>query len=215
MYINIHSHHAPEPNVFTLQNLDREGDYSPENGFFSFGLHPWFIPTQDWMAAFERIKTISLHRNVLAIGECGLDPFSETPMITQEEVFVAQLRWASEIKKPLIIHCVRMYGQLLQLLKKHHVPVPVIFHGFNRNSRLAHQIIDAGHWLSFGKALTQPAMRDLFNNMPQDRIFLETDDAAMPIARLYKEAAQIKNISQEELSLQLKKNLHTVFNVIV
>lgn len=201
--------------MFTIQNLDKEGDYSPEKGFFSVGMHPWFIPAQDWMAAFERIKTISLHRNVLAIGECGLDPFSETPINIQEEVFVAQLRWAAEIKKPLVVHCVRMYGQLLHLLKKQNVTVPVIFHGFNRNSRLAHQIIDAGHWLSFGKALTQPAMRDMLNALPLNRIFLETDDASMPIERLYKEAAQIKNISQEELSLQLGKNLHTVFNVIV
>ena len=153
--------------------------------------------------------------HVIAIGECGLDKVCKTSFPLQQEVFIAQLLWANEINKPLIIHCVKAFDEILGLLKKHSIKVPVIFHGFNKNRLLAEKIIQQGHWLSFGKALQQPAMQQIFASLPTNKIFLETDDAAINIQQIYLAATSLKNISMEQLNLQLTKNVHAVFNITV
>ena len=212
MYINIHSHHPQQPGEWAIRSLYRDFEESAAPGNYSIGLHPWYIHNENWKRDFELLKRFSENTNVLAIGECGLDKACSTAYHLQEAVFIAQLLWANENGKPLIIHCVRAYEEILNLLKKHKNRVPVLFHGFNKNSTLAGRIISEGHWLSFGKALFSPDMRNVFSNVPSEKIFLESDDATISIKSLYEQAAEIKKISLDKLSLQLEKNVQTVFN---
>ena len=213
MYINIHSHHRGTENQFVIQNLVNLFEENQETGYYSVGLHPWHLDASTWQQHFTQLKKISKARNVVAIGECGLDRICSTDYNLQKEVFLAQLLWANEIKKPLIIHCVRAYEDLLQLITKYNNKVPVIFHGFNKNMLLAKKILDAGHWISFGKALMYAQLSEVFYSIPSDRYFLETDDSAISIEQVYKTATAIKNISSDTLDLQLRKNVEKVFNI--
>ena len=213
MYINIHSHHQATENQFVIQNLINPFDENQEKGYYSAGLHPWHIDAGTWQQHFAQLKKISKARKVVAIGECGLDKICSTDFILQKEVFLAQLVWANEIKKPLIIHCVRAYDEILLLLKMNNNKIPVIFHGYNRNVYLAKKILDAGHWISFGKALIQSKLDEVFFSIPGDRYFLETDDSAISIEQVYRAATAIKNISSDTLDLQLRKNVEKVFNI--
>ena len=111
----------------------------------------------------------------------------------------------------MIIHCVRAYAEVQQLLQQQHNTVPVVFHGFNKNEILAKQLIDKGYYLSFGKVLQQPAMQQVIQKLPADKIFLETDDATVEIETIYAWAAQALQIDILSLSLQIKKNAATVF----
>jgi TatD DNase family protein len=211
VYINIHSHKPATTNEWLIQNLYTDFEKTLLPGYYSTGIHPWYI-NAEWETAFSLLKKYSQHDNVLAIGECGLDKVCKTDFNLQQEVFLKQLFWANEIKKPMILHCVRAYDEIPGLLKKHHNQVPVIFHGFNKNEAVAEKIIADGHWISFGKALFQPAIKKVFAQIPLDKIFLETDDAAISIKMIYTEAAAIKQVSEETLSLQLIKNVKAVFN---
>ena len=89
------------------------------------------------MKDLSALKIFSKTDSVLAIGECGLDKACDTNFKLQQQVFTTQVNWANEIKKPLIIHCVRAYGEVLSLLQKNNNKVPVIFHGFNKNGAVA------------------------------------------------------------------------------
>jgi len=215
LFFNIHSHLPAGPKEFVLQNLYKNFEEANIPGYYAAGLHPWYINAATWQNEMETLKTISPLKNILAIGECGLDKVCKTDFALQQQVFIAQLLWANEINKPLIIHCVRTHEALLQLLKKYHNKVPVIFHGFNKNRVLAQKTLDEGYWLSFGKSVYQPVHAEVFRLIPVDRIFLETDDASIDIQSIYKMAASIKNLTIEELSLQIQKNAATVFKVIV
>lgn len=212
LYINIHSHHPPAINEWAIQNLYKAFERSLLPGFYSVGLHPWYIHPEKWKNDFNDLKKFAEGQTVLAIGECGLDKVCNTNFKLQEEAFVAQIRFANEINKPLIIHCVRAYEEVLFLLHEHNNKVPVIFHGFNKNQALAEKIINHGYWISFGKALFQANIKNTFAILPLNQVFLETDDADTGIKMIYTEAASIKNISEETLSLQLIKNVQTVFN---
>ena len=159
----------------------------------------------------KALEQFSNNKNVLAIGECGLDKICTTGFLLQQHVFAAQIGLANKINKPLIIHCVKAYEEVVQQLQQNNNRVPVIFHGFNKNKILAQQLIHKGFYLSFGKALQQPAMQELIKILPADKIFLETDDAAVNIEMIYLLATQALQLDVNSLSLQIKKNAATVF----
>ena len=207
-YINIHTHHQPQADELAIQNLYKDFEQTKSKGFYSIGLHPWYI-TADWKNEFEQLKHYASHQHVKAIGECGLDKLADTDLELQQEVFVQQIQLANQINKPLLIHCVKAYDEVLLQLKQ--AQVPAVFHGFNKSKELALQIIKAGHYLSFGKALLQPQMQEVLRIVPKERFFLETDDASVSIEMLFKTAAAIFSIDEESLSLQLEKNAQHFF----
>jgi len=215
LFINIHSHNKPGINEWCIINLYRDFDETKKQGHYSIGLHPWYIQEENWQQDLKDLEKYYNQETVLAIGECGLDKVCKTAFSLQEEVFVSQINLANKINKPLIIHCVRAFDEILLLLKKHRNKVPVIFHGFNKNLSLAEKLVAAGHWLSFGKSILHKDKRSAFASIPLDKIFFETDDASTGIDNIYITAAEIKNISIEELSSQLSKNLFTVFNITI
>ena len=214
MFINIHTHRPHKNGTWSIQNLFKDFDSIGSLFYYSVGIHPWHIDENTIATELAKVKMASELKNVLAIGECGLDRVCKTPYKLQEKIFIEQLLWANEIAKPLIIHCVRAHREILFLLKEYNNLAPVIFHGFNNNEEIANSIIDAGHMISFGKSLMYPNAENVFSKIPIENIFLETDDNEIIIDDIYKQAAKIKNISTERLSLQIQKNRNKVFNKI-
>jgi TatD DNase family protein len=209
-YVDVHTHRKlKETRGWYIQNLYSRFEQVQQPGLYSVGLHPWYVPVQ-WQHAFDEVKKWSVHEHVLALGECGLDKICDTDFVLQQQVFAQHIAWANTLGKPLIIHCVKAFEETLLALK--HSKVPAIFHGFNKSRELALQIIGAGHYLSFGKALGQPRMQQLLQSIPLERIFLETDDSDIGIQQVYQMAAAAYNIDELSLSLQLRQNVKTVFN---
>lgn len=209
-YINIHTHQPQQPDELAIQNLYNQFEKVEEQGYYSIGLHPWYIAA-DWEKELEQLKHYAIHPHVKAMGECGLDKVCSTDFTLQQQVFEKQIQLANSVKRPLILHCVKAYEEVLQQLKP--ATVPVVFHGFNKSKELALQIIHAGYYLSFGKALLQPHMQEVVKRIPLDKLFLETDAAAEPIETIYRTAAAILSIDEVSLSLQLQKNAAAVFNL--
>ncbi len=149
----------------------------------------------------------------MAIGECGLDKICETDFALQEQLFVLQIELANKIQKPLIIHCVKAFDEVLRLLKVNNNRVPVIFHGFHKSVETAFQITRQGYYLSFGKALLHQRMQEMLAKLPLTNCFLETDDASINIETMYELAASAFSIDKDSLSLQLQKNAAKVFNL--
>ncbi len=216
MFINIHTHQQNIHNqqeCWNLINVDKKFNESNPVFNYSLGIHPWHIDIQKIQDDLSRLKMASHKSNVLAIGECGLDKICEVSYKLQQEVFKEQIIWANDIAKPLIIHCVRAYEDVLQMLKDNRNIMPVIFHGFNKNEMIAQKIIQSGYYISFGKDITKIELEKTIVAIPLDKIFLETDDSNIPIENIYKELSKIRNIPQRQLILQIQKNLKTVFNI--
>jgi TatD DNase family protein len=92
------------------------------------------------------------------------------------------------------------------------VKVPMIIHGFSKNEQVAKQIIDNGFYISFGKYLMQkPELKSVFQSIPNDRFFLETDTITEPLTEVYQLAADYKNIKLTEIIETVKTNFTTVF----
>lgn len=198
-------HHNPQKND-GIYNLNL-GEMIPEK-YFSVGIHPKDID-ENWENNLEKIKEISLHQNCLAIGECGLDGLITVKENLQQTVFEKQILWANEIKKPVIIHCVKRFSQLIFFQKI--AKVPLIIHGFNKKKSIADEMLRHGFYLSFGKSvLYNLSLQTIFKNLPLEKIFLETDDTDFEISELYQKAAEIKKISVEKLQEKMCENLETL-----
>lgn len=212
MFYNVHTHHAiTDKEVFCVENISSEFNQDLTGRHVSVGLHPWYLDEGTWPEELTILQMNAAKSEVLAIGECGLDKLTAAAWDLQLKVFRQQIKLAEELNKPLIIHCVKAFQEVLTELRG--VKVPVIFHGINNKRTVMRPIIDSGHYLSFGKSLLSniESVRDTFMATPLDRIFLETDDAMTDIREIYKSASLIKEISEKEIVLQLEKNFETVF----
>lgn len=212
LYINIHSHTKSQSNgQLVIHNHYKDFETIDTMQIHSIGLHPWYIAEPNWQQQFELLKKYSHSTYAVAIGECGLDKVCNTDFRLQQKVFLRQVGWANEINKPLIIHCVKAFDEVLKQLKLGNNKVPVIFHGFNKNGTLAKQLIEHEYYLSFGKALQNKSMQAIFATVPKEQIFLETDDADIGIEKIYDYAAASINIDVNTLSLQIAKNAELIF----
>jgi len=138
---------------------------------------------------------------VVAVGEAGLDKLVETPMDIQVEVFKEQAVLAEELRKPLIIHCVKAWDELLIVKKKINPQVQWIIHGFRGNRQLAAQLIAQGFGLSFGRNFNQEALQIAW---PQ-HLFAETDEADITIRDVYLRLSDSLNIPTETFASILEK----------
>lgn len=209
-YIDVHTHHsANREGLLSIRSWHEQFDEA--QGYCSMGLHPWYL--QDLPGQMAALEQYAVQPHVLAIGECGLDKVCATPWPLQEEAFRLQIALAMRLGKPLIIHCVRAYTEVIAMLRG--IKIPVVIHGFRKRPELAANLLQQGYYLSFGNALTgsESTAAASLAAMPPDRFFLETDDAALPVENIYEAAARIRKTDPDTLILQLQKNFKTVFTI--
>ncbi len=216
-YINIHTHRDfPDfENTIRIQNIFPEEDLP--SGLFSVGIHPWNAnrTSNETWKIFNRKAS---HPRCIAIGESGLDKQNSYKSFWNEQiiVFQKQIDWANQLKKPMIIHCVKCYDILLHFREKGRTPW--IIHGFSKGPELARQIIKFKQtYLSFGHLLLNPESKasKTIQNVPLDKIFFETDDKTIRIQEIYRKATQILNLEEEILKQQILTNFQKVFGDII
>lgn len=212
-FFNLHTHHySNQSDVLELGNqYPQEFNASIPN--YSIGIHPWHIVEDRIDADLEIIESKLKDEKCLAIGECGLDKRIEIPIALQQMVFKKQLVLAEKYRKPVVIHCVAAFQEVIAIKKKMAISVPMIIHGFSKNKETADQLIANEFYISFGKYLLRnSALELIFKNIPNERLFLETDTVEEGIAAVYELAAKYKNIEIEEMKLIINANFNTVFN---
>lgn len=209
-YYDIHTHQpSVHPKDIAIVNtiIKEDCEFCLPAAYCSVGIHPWYIyNVREQLSCLESIISAS---NVVAIGEAGLDKLAETSLAIQQEVFLEQVELAEEKSKPLIIHCVKAWAELIAARKMVKPQMPWIIHGFRGNGELAQQLISQGFYLSFGEYFNPSALRLAW----LDRIFAETDDKEVDIRAVYRQIASSLHLSFEELASGLENNVHNIFSI--
>lgn len=201
-------HHHRKNTLSGIYNLQTGSQ--PSDTFFSAGIHPQNIQPENIENHFKWLRSV-VKDNCFAIGECGLDGLVAVDMKIQEEVFSRQIQLANEVKKPLIIHCVKKFYEVISFRKKSEQAM--IIHGFNKRQSVADDLLKNNFYLSFGKpVLYQLSLQNTLKTVPLDKLFLETDNDDFDIIDLYKKVSEIKEISIEQLQQQIVENLETIKN---
>ena len=211
-FYNLHTHNfTNNPDIFELVNqYPWEFDETISN--YSVGIHPWYINETRLATDLQIIEEKLKLSECLALGECGLDKRIEVPMALQIEVFEKQIALAEKYQKPLVLHLVAAFDELIEIKKRLKISVPIVIHGFSKSEQLAKQLIDNGFYLSFGKYLLRnKEMETVFKSIPNDKFFLETDTIEETLEEVYQKAAFYKNISVGELQKMVEMNWKSIF----
>ena len=215
-FIDIHSHNSSIekntikvvnqfPDVFVLSKIFQ---------YTSVGLHPWYIK-DNFKELISSLKTLTQYKQVIAIGEAGLDKAIDTDIELQKSVFIAQAIIAEKISKPMIIHAVKSYYDIIAIRKNFANAPPWIIHGFTGNENIARELVKNNFYLSFGKDLfgDKSHASKVISAIPLANLFLETDDSDRNIKNIYEKAADLLNMSIEKLSTTVSNNFQKLFSV--
>lgn len=185
-FVDIHTHH-PTPEVL-----------SPRMA----GIHPWDAEKGLELPDFAQCDII---------GETGLDLSCGVDLERQKELFYLHLEQAEKLCKPVVLHVVRSFEQVIKILANYRLK-GVVFHGFIGSKQQAVEALKRGYYLSFGERLqSSPRTREAIAATPLDRIFAETDDnALLNVATIYDAIAEIKGIAREQLAEAIEKNYKTL-----
>ena len=144
--------------------------------YFACGVHPENI-NDNTNAELTKIKELYSDKKCVAVGEIGLDyHYDFVPREIQIEVFERQIKLASELDLPIIVHDREAHEDTLSLLKKYK-PKGVL-HCFSGSVEMAKEIIRLGMYIGLGGAVTFKNARkppEVAEFVPEDKFLLETD----------------------------------------
>lgn len=152
-----------------------------EGVYFAVGVHPYDAEHYDR----TYLESFIDHPKCVAVGECGLDyfrlPETEEEIVKekamQKEVFIDQILWAKEMKKPLIIHIRESSADCLELLDKYAGEEGGVLHCYNADESLL-KLAKKNFYYGIGGVLTFKNARKLINvypKIPQEKLLIETD----------------------------------------
>ena len=211
-YINLHTHKFSNllDVIEVVNQYPWEFDASIPN--YSIGIHPWYIDENRLESDLEIIKEKLQLSECLALGECGLDKRIEIPLELQFSVFKKQLEIVKQTNKPIVLHCVAAYDEVIAIKREMKIENPMIIHGFSKNEQVAKSLLNNGFYLSFGKYLLRnPDLEKVFTFAPENQVLLETDTIEESIYQVYEKAASIKGISVEEMKTIVFTNFSKIF----
>ena len=183
---------------------------------------------------FEKYKKLAARKEVVAIGEVGLDyhHFNEGDDIEklkkkQKEILLGFIRLANEAEKPMIIHCWDAYADLHEILKNNPVEKKGVIHSFVGGYKTANKFIELGYLIGLNGVITySDSFNKLIKEVPIEKIVIETDCPYLtPVPRkgernepLYVEyvaekIAEIKEISLENVAEITTQNAQKLFGI--
>ena len=182
-----------------------------------FGHHPWEFLTE---ASVDPAQlTAALEARLLAhpqagVGEIGLDRLKvrEIPP-AMRAAFDAQLALAAKLRRPVVLHGAKCWGQVVAACRTYAGSVPAfLFHGFSRSGGLLPDIVALGGYISVGPAvLNDHAVnyRELVKAIPLDRLLVESDatvetaGSVPPLSAIVAKTAELRGLSPAELEKHL------------
>jgi TatD DNase family protein len=217
-YIDIHVHGgSPASGVFILESLMAHEKKTPvalAGVAYTYGIHPWFLNEKNYRQLLSSVADTVMNPEIIAIGEAGFDRLKGPSMPIQRTAFKEQIAIAEETGKPVVIHCVRAWDELLSVQKELKPRMPWLVHGFRGNRDLAAQLLGKGMFLSlwFDYAL-RPESKELLRYLPINRMFLETDGADVDIRKIYDKVASDTGITVDELKSLIIRNFSDFFKL--
>lgn len=209
-FFDLHTHCSDtHPSIIAIHNVYPEilsGNQELPTPF-SCGIHPWFITPDLLPLRYSQSEVLLANPACVAVGEAGLDKNSSIPMQLQLDVFRQMIAYSEKYRKPLIVHCVKAYDQLIALRKQMRPVQPWILHGFRGKPELARQLTAQGFYLSFGQQFNEQTLR----SVEPDCFFLETDDGNFNISTLYQQVASLRNIPLHQLVADINLRARQLF----
>lgn len=202
--------------------------------YATVGMHPCYVDEGEFT---DEYKELAKDKNVVAIGECGLDFFRQEDSSLQREVFKKQVEIAIELDKALMIHSrpskgtQDAYHEVIDILseykEKHGDALRGNIHFFVGGDEEREKLNNLGFTVSVTGVIT---FTDDYNPMvtaaKHDMLLGETDspyvtpaphrgerNSALNVVYVYKKIAQLWGIDENEVRETLNNNTKRIFGL--
>jgi TatD DNase family protein len=192
------------------------------------GIHPTEIMTNYELQITNLTELLAKNKNIVAVGECGLEFLGEVDKDKQEIVFRKQIELAKKYHKPLIIHARKAVDETIQILSEYKDIFGVIHCYSGGKKRVKKVLALPGDWcFGFDGNLTyEVGLEEVVKEIPQDRILAETDSPLLTpepfrgqencpayVKYVYQKIADIWGIKLEEAEKIIDANAKRLFGI--
>ena len=180
--LDIHTHNLPpQPEgIISVSLHDPEAFeliVNNENQLFSVGFHPWYATSPLSEAERNLLEKAVQLKNVVAVGEAGIDLVKGAPLFVQLLNFKTHIELSEKYRLPLIIHCVKGTDVILGVHRDLKPGQKWCIHGFRLKPAPAQQLTSRGIYLSFGEHFNAETLKAV----PQELLMAETDESPLSI----------------------------------
>ena len=173
----------PNTDENTIKPMMQFYESHPDNCRVMMGLHPEGVK-EDYKRHLAVIEK-EMERNCwIGVGEIGLDLYWDKTFEKQQlEVLREQLAWAKSLHLPVALHTRDAFDLMFKVLEhEQDGGLSGVFHCFNGSEEQAKIAIDLGFHLGLGGVITYKNcdVKNYLENIPLDKIVLETDDPYLP-----------------------------------
>lgn len=147
----------------------------------SFGIHPWKASTfqlaDQSLRIEERVKNLAPYfKQADAVGEIGMDSvWCDVDLKLQREVFIAQLKMAEALGKPIVLHTKGQELEIAQITKDY--SVRKLLHWYSCKDYVEQYLAQDCYFTIGPNYKRNSAVGALIEKVPLDRLLVETDGA--------------------------------------
>lgn len=164
---------------------------------------------------FEIISKQAGTKEIVAIGEIGLDFYHKIPVKKQTEQFKKMLDLAVELKKPVIVHSRKAETSVFEILKKY--DLKVVMHSFTGRKTLIKEGTERGYFFSVPTIILKSSnFQKLAEIVPITQMLTETDtpylgiespNTPLTIPLIVEKISEIKGCDEKKVLLRNAVNL--------
>ena len=200
--------------------------------YFTLGVHPHEASDLN-DKVIKKIHTNANNKKFIGIGETGLDyHYKNSEKSTQIKSFEKQIELSQNLAIPLVIHMRSAEDDTLKIIRRKikEKNFNGVIHCFTGTKKFADEIIDLGFYISASGIITFKKsidLRDIFTNIPDDKVLAETDSPYLSpeplrgkmnqpshIIHTIKKLAEIRNTDFNKLIELTKNNFLNLFQKI-
>ena len=196
----------------------------------AIGIHPENADELTDSRLEEIRDIIKNNKKVVAVGEIGLDYYwdENPPREVQQDAFRKQMKLASELKLPVVIHDRDAHADTLDIIKEF-PDVTGVIHCFSGSVEFARECLKLGYYLGVTGVVTfknAKKLVEVVKEVPMDRLLVETDCPFMApepnrgkrnksdyIKYIIDKIADIKGLESEYVNIQVNNNFYNLMKL--
>ncbi len=179
-----------------------------DNIFCQLGLYP--SEALKWNNKIaDKIRDLSKHPKVVAIGEIGLDYYwDKTYIEEQKNMFKTQIILANELNLPIVVHDREAHKDSIDIVKEYNKTSEVVFHCFSGSVEMMRECVKNQWYIALGGVVTfknAKKMKEVAKEIPLEYLLLETDSpylTPVPYRGKENQPAYIKYVAEEIANLR-------------
>ena len=194
--------------------------------YAAVGVHPHELYDMS-SQTIDKLRKLSEHKKVIAIGEIGLDYYYDThPREFQRFWFIQQLRLAEETGLPVVIHSREASQDTFDIIERSKVRRGSI-HCYSGSAEMAKEYVKMGFHIGVGGVVTfsnAKKLVEVVEAIPLESILIETDcpylspvpnrgkrNDSRNLKYVVDKIAEIKGVTPEKVAEITKNNAMTLF----